>query len=206
METELTRKMKMGLAGFKLEMSTQMRTPRYAEEVWTSTGIVDVIRFEDYKEKSENWCSLIDYTRMLPKEQLTQQNMFPDLQLGKCKITDLYYPNEYCHGCIFHKHSYVVGMLITCFECKITVSDFKSPNGHNFHGNRNYYVVPKDIYESIRDLVPDDIGIIVYYPKSNSYKVFKECKFRIVDEKEKTKLLYSAFKKWVDKFGREYWN
>ena len=47
METELTKKMKKGLASFKLEMPTNMRTPRFAEEVWTPTGIVDFIRFED---------------------------------------------------------------------------------------------------------------------------------------------------------------
>ena len=51
METNLTKKMKRGLSGFKLEMPTNMRTARFAEEVWTPTGIVDFIRFEDYKEK-----------------------------------------------------------------------------------------------------------------------------------------------------------
>ena len=59
METNLTKKMKRGLSGFKLEMPTNMRTARFAEEVWTPTGIVDFIRFEDYKEKDYSFCSLI---------------------------------------------------------------------------------------------------------------------------------------------------
>ena len=63
-ETQLTRKMKQGLVGFKLEMPTQMRTPRYAEEVWTPSGIVDFIRFEDYKESEDNWCAKIDYNKL----------------------------------------------------------------------------------------------------------------------------------------------
>lgn len=43
METELTKKMKRGLVGFKPEMPTNMRTIRFAKEVWTPTGIVDFI-------------------------------------------------------------------------------------------------------------------------------------------------------------------
>ena len=35
--------MKCGLVGFKPEMPTNMRTIRFAEEVWTPTGIVDFI-------------------------------------------------------------------------------------------------------------------------------------------------------------------
>ena len=64
METNLTKKMKRGLSGFKLEMPTNMRTARFAEEVWTPTGIVDFIRFEDYKEKDYSFCSLIDFDKL----------------------------------------------------------------------------------------------------------------------------------------------
>ena len=61
METELTRRMKKGLIGFKPLMSSNMRTIRYAEEVWTPTGIVDFIRFEDRKDKQRDFCALINY-------------------------------------------------------------------------------------------------------------------------------------------------
>lgn len=55
----------------------------------------------------------------------------------------------------------------------ITLSGFKSKNSHNFHGNKNYYVVPKDLYSKIKDLVPNDIGIIIYYPDTNNYRIKK---------------------------------
>ena len=95
-------------------------------------------------------------------------------------------------------------MLITCYECKITLSDFKSHNGHNFHGNKNYYVVPKSLVNDIKDLVPQDIGIIAYYPDTNNYRIVKECEQKKIDETLKVRLLYDALKKWVDKFGFEY--
>lgn len=43
--------------------------------------------------------------------------------------------------------------MATCFEMKITKSDFKSKNGHNFVGNRNYYVIPKNIYPKVKEMV-----------------------------------------------------
>ena len=185
--------MKRGLAGFRPEMPTNMRTIRFAEEVWTPTGIVDFIRFEDYKEKDYSCCEYKEYL------ENTGQN-----KNSECKIRDKKYPNDNCKGCVFCRHGYEVGMLVTCYECKITVADFKSKNGHNFHGNKNYYVVPEEIYAKIQNIVPKDVGIIVYYPKSNNYRVKKECQFREVSHELKERLLYDALKKWVDKFHYEY--
>lgn len=37
-----------------------MRTVRYADEVWTPTGIVDSIRFEDIPVKVYNGCSKLE--------------------------------------------------------------------------------------------------------------------------------------------------
>lgn len=33
-----------------------------------------------------------------------------------------------------------------CFEVKSSVEDFHSPNGHNFIGDYNYYVMPEDVF------------------------------------------------------------
>ena len=95
-------------------------------------------------------------------------------------------------------------MVITCYECKITLTDFKSKNGHNFHGNKNYYVVPNYLVKDIKDLVGDDIGIISYYPETNKYRIYKECKDREISHELKEQLLYDAFKKWVDKCSNYY--
>ncbi len=183
-----------------------MRTIRYAEEVWTPTGIVDLIRFEDYKESDYSFCSLIDYDKFEKSYQNTLDIMSHH-KLGQCKCgKDYTYKNDNCNGCAYHRHSYKIEMLVTCYECKISVQDFKSKNGHNFHGNKNYYVVPKEIFNSVKELVPDDIGIIVYYSDTNNYRIKKECKFREVSHELKERLLYDALKKWVDKCHYYYNN
>ncbi|HTO17378.1 MAG TPA: hypothetical protein VLZ83_16555 [Edaphocola sp.] len=56
---------------------------------------------------------------------------------------------------------------ITCYEVKISYSDFRSKNGHNFHGDENYYVIPKDLYDQVMKngglwLENEHVGIYVY--------------------------------------------
>ncbi len=55
--------------------------------------------------------------------------------------------------------------IFRCYEIKISKADFKSKHGHNFVGHFNYYVVPKDLYESIKDEVPKEIGILLWNGK-----------------------------------------
>ncbi len=176
METELTKKMKIAIRNYSPALSSSLRTIRWAEEVTTGTGIVDSIRFEDYIAEDRSFC----------REE-------------KCKYEneDTICNPKKCHGC-FHKcNEHVLGMLITCFEMKITKSDFKSKHGHNFVGNHNYYVMPKDLYEKVQDLIEDDIGVILYYPSGALIKK-KECVFKEVEKDMQIYLLYNAFKKWVD--------
>ena len=48
-----------------------------------------------------------------------------------------------------------------CFEVKISKSDFHS-NAHNtFVGHFNYYVMPKELYEEVKDEIPNRIGVYV---------------------------------------------
>lgn len=175
METELTKNIKKQIPHFKPTMG-KMRTIRYAEEVWTPSGIVDVIRFEDYIEMDNSYCSC-----------------------KKCKFEekDIIVNNKKCKGCVYKKSNYQIGILTTCYEVKITVSDFKSENGHNFHGNDNYYVVPIEIYESIKELVPEKIGIIAFYKKTNRMMIKKTCTRKVINLEILNKLLYNAFKKWM---------
>lgn len=48
-----------------------------------------------------------------------------------------------------------------CYEIKSSVEDFHSKNGHNFIGDYNYYVMPKDVYEKIKSEIPWGIGVFV---------------------------------------------
>jgi hypothetical protein len=166
-------------------MNSSMRTIRWAEEVRTATGFVDVIRFEDYIANNKSYCS-----RENPSTQY--------IPAQPCKIPGNAFPCKECRGCVYHKHVYELGILATCFEVKITASDFKSKNGHNFSGNKNYYAVPVEIYESIKDDVPPGVGIIVYYQDSGHMIVKRESDMRQISPEEMNYLLYDALKKWVD--------
>lgn len=203
METELTKNMKRGLRYFNPSLPTKLRTIRFAEEVWTPTGIVDVIRFEDYISRNSSFCSLFEYDN-LPKQDQEVLLRMCNGKVNECKKAGEKFPNPLCKGCVWHRHSHEIDMLITCYECKITVADFKSKNGHNFHGNKNYYVVPKEIALQIQPLLPEGIGLIQYDRNNERYRTVKECEFREVEESLKARLLYDALKKWVDKFGLQY--
>lgn len=48
-----------------------------------------------------------------------------------------------------------------CFEIKTSVADFHSKAKKTFVGNRNYYAMPIDIYEKVKNEIPKDIGCYV---------------------------------------------
>jgi hypothetical protein len=185
MESNLTKEIKKRLRNFRPLMPSAMRTVRWAEEVTTATGIVDVIRFEDYKAEDNSYCN---YT----------ESSLGKMRGGACKVKGRVFKSPGCHGCVFKKNSYVIDILVTCYEVKVSVSDFRSKHGHNFHGHRNYYAVPAEIAGKVIGLIDDDIGLIAYYPKSGSMTVKKECVQREMADAALISLMYNAFKKWVD--------
>lgn len=46
------------------------------------------------------------------------------------------------------------------YELKLTVSDFRSKCRKSFYGNYNYFVMPEDVYEKVKDEIPDHVGVI----------------------------------------------
>lgn len=198
METELTKRIKSLTHEYSPKLNSKMRTIRWADEVWTPTGVVDSIRFEDYYSNEEYLCHLIDAERYSKKENAIYERSH---KLGECfrdgsKSKD----DKKCHGCVFRNRVYDVGMMITCFEVKITYNDFKSDNGHNFHGNENYYCVPKELASKIVNEVPDHVGILSYWESDKGYglRLYKPAKWQDVDNEKKVMLLYNAMKKWCD--------
>lgn len=69
METDLTKRMKYLTHSYRPKLNTSLRTIRWADEVWTPTGIVDSIRFEDYYANEEYLCRLIDANRYSETQQ-----------------------------------------------------------------------------------------------------------------------------------------
>ncbi|MDO4945449.1 MAG: hypothetical protein Q4E74_09660 [Ruminococcus sp.] len=46
-----------------------------------------------------------------------------------------------------------------CYEIKSSVKDFHSKNGHNFIGDYNYYVMPLEVYEKVKNEIPYRVGV-----------------------------------------------
>lgn len=55
-----------------------------------------------------------------------------------------------------------------CYEVKSSVEDFRSKNGHNFIGDYNYYIMPEEVYEKIKNEIPFRVG--VYVPDGKNYR------------------------------------
>lgn len=61
---------------------------------------------------------------------------------------------------------------VYCYEVKSSIADFNSKNGHNFIGDFNYYIMPEDVYESVKEKIPWGIG--VYIPDGNGLRCIKK--------------------------------
>lgn len=55
-----------------------------------------------------------------------------------------------------------------CYEVKSSIEDFHSKNGHNFIGDFNYYVMPKDVYKKIKNEIPYKVGVLA--PEKMNYR------------------------------------
>ncbi|MBS5195916.1 MAG: hypothetical protein KHY93_01990 [Clostridiales bacterium] len=55
-----------------------------------------------------------------------------------------------------------------CYEVKSSIEDFNSKNGHNFIGDFNYYVMPEDVYEKVKNKIPYKVG--VYVPEKINFR------------------------------------
>lgn len=107
-------------------------------------------------------------TRTIVKDQMSRQPK--NIELDDPGIADAVQVDNYG--------------VITCFELKVTKSDFHSNARLSFIGNKNYYVMPKKLYEQVKDEIPPNIGVLV--PLGNKDLHFaKKCKSqKMVFDKE----------------------
>lgn len=71
----------------------------------------------------------------------------------------------------------------TCFEIKVSVEDFHSKSKTTFVGNRNYYVMPEEVYKKVKKEIPVGIGCYIFEYSScsiyfNNLRCVKKCKFK----------------------------
>lgn len=55
-----------------------------------------------------------------------------------------------------------------CYEVKSSVEDFHSKNGHNFLGDFNYYIMPEDVFEVVKNEIPYYTGVYVPEKKNRN--------------------------------------
>lgn len=48
-----------------------------------------------------------------------------------------------------------------CYEVKVSVADFRSNAKKTFCGHYNYYVMPIELYEKVKDEIPSHIGVYI---------------------------------------------
>ena len=99
---------------------------------------------------------------------------------------------------------------ITCCEIKTSLSDFKSKNGHNLVGDYNYYVLTKNVWDTIKETIryPKE-GYIVYDKGKLFYKSHSPENFDNPSLEEKYKIMDSMLMRWESgtmfKFLKEQW-
>jgi hypothetical protein len=98
-----------------------------------------------------------------------------------------------------------------CYEIKVSKSDFYSKSKKTFVGHFNYFVMPKELYEEVKDDIPDHVGVYA----EGSYSIKKAKKIELgVDEqilknsmirslaRDSEKLYKSENQSFVDRMNR----
>lgn len=86
------------------------------------------------------------------------------------------------------------------YELKVSKSDFYSKCKNTFLGHYNYYVMPIEIYEQVKQDIPDYVGCYVAY-EGNSYSCYCVKKPKKQELKvDKDKLMFS----FMQALSREY--
>ncbi|MFV1457491.1 hypothetical protein [Bacillus mycoides] len=82
-----------------------------------------------------------------------------------------------------------------CYEVKVSLSDFRSKANKTFCGHFNYYVMPEELYEKVRDEIPKHIGV---YLGGNLVKKARKQELTVDEEVLKSSLIRSLYRE-VDK-------
>lgn len=90
-----------------------------------------------------------------------------------------------------------------CYEIKSSAEDYRSKHGHNFIGDYNYYVMPKEVYEAVKTGIPFDVGVLAPDEYGIGLEVIKKVKRRDRDRPAVMMLLmmYRSFARDEHKGG-----
>lgn len=82
-----------------------------------------------------------------------------------------------------------------CYEIKSSIQDFNSGHHITFVGHFNYYIMPKELYKKVKDIIPDYVG--VYVPQGRcliSIKKAKKQKLAVSEDLLQYSLMKSLYR------------
>lgn len=78
-----------------------------------------------------------------------------------------------------------------CYELKVTKADFRSTAKLSFVGHYNYFVLPGELYEEVKEEIPTGIGVLIYRPYAVEEEVPASGTFLIAKKAVKKELAVS---------------
>jgi hypothetical protein len=88
-----------------------------------------------------------------------------------------------------------------CYEIKVSKSDFHSKAHNTFIGHFNYYIMPKELYEQVKNEIPNHIG--VYVNGSSLVKNPKRQELKVDVQILKSSMIRSLYREFEIKFKSE---
>lgn len=140
---------------------------------------------------------------MKGRETLRIEQLLYDLtnQVGtyKCHEVGLFHGKE-----IVDFMSVSTRRVISCYEIKTSLSDYKSKASLSFHGHRNFYVLSGSLYKTLEDKnllknIPKHIGI--YAVESDRLVLKKRCSI-VKPEFSVEKALFALIKSILREKGK----
>ena len=83
-----------------------------------------------------------------------------------------------------------------CYEIKVSKADFHSKAKKTFIGHYNYYVMPKELYDEVKDEIPNHIGV---YCELGLYKRAKKQELKVDEQILKDSMIRSLYRE-TEKF------
>ena len=75
--------------------------------------------------------------------------------------------------------------VFRCYEIKVTKTDFHSHCHNSFVGDLNYYVLPADLYEEVKEEIPDFVG--AYIERDGIVYSIRRARRRMVEDPDTLK-------------------
>lgn len=172
----------------------------------TKSGIVDYVWIADgfANERTTYKCTLPSNITYTSQQFKCNRHPEDDFNALKC-YTELGVDETLCKNCVMKCRTVErdIAHYIICFEIKVTVNDFYSKNGHNFVGDLNYYVMLPEVYDAVKDNIPDKIGVIIANISSNdtvTFRIKKDSTLTEISEEDRNWFLQTALSRERKKY------